>query len=61
MLRKEHIINDLGHLQEFISRLKDNLFDPDGKLIPVNELASRLDYIDDSLAKIENLVELEYD
>ena len=42
-----------------MERLRSNLFDAEGKVIPVKELAGRLEIMEDKISIILNLIELE--
>jgi len=59
MLRKNRILEHIEQLHLSMERLKSNLFDPDGKVIPVKELFARLELMESKLDIIYNLVELE--
>ncbi|MBT4207171.1 hypothetical protein HOE22_02375 [Candidatus Woesearchaeota archaeon] len=59
MLRKNRILEHIEQLQLSMERLRSNLFDAEGKVIPVKELAGRLEIMEDKISIILNLIELE--
>mgnify|MGYP005633245851 FL=1 len=59
MLRKNRILEHIEQLQLSMERLRSNLFDAEGKVIPGKELAGRLEIMEDKISIILNLIELE--
>ncbi|MBC8428317.1 hypothetical protein H8D04_00395 [bacterium] len=59
MQRRNRILEHIEQLQLSMERLRSNLFDVEGKVIPVKELAGRLEIMESKIDIIHNLVELE--